>query len=265
MFTTISISIRPLLFSAFIFTLLSSCQRGESNQSAVPNQHTGTDPEEKRKGKETDFKLSDENAESFLRDYGKQHTQNTVVVSTRYGEIRIRLYDNTPLHRANFLYLTHKGYFDNTWFYRVSKDHVIQAGNTDSPETVKKRRRLGEYEVPSEIDAGNYHKYGAVAAARSYFQNPEKDSDPYEFYIVLGKAYSRNQLTLLAEKHDLEFSKDQLDFYENRRGAPHLDKEHTVFGEVIEGMDVVEKINSVKVDEGEWPLMNIPIEVEVVK
>lgn len=210
-------------------------------------------------------KLSEENAAQFLKKYGNHHSANRAVIKTEFGDITIRLYDDTPYHRANFLFLTNTEYFDDTWFYRVSKDHVVQAGNTDSPETVKKRRNMGEYKVPSEIDAGHFHKYGAVAAARSYYQNPEKVSDPYEFYIVLGKAYNRKELKLLAEKHELDFSEAQLDFYENKRGAPHLDGQHTVFGEVIDGMDVVEEINKVDVDEGEWPLMNIPIDVEIEK
>ncbi len=205
--------------------------------------------------------LNEENVVEFLEKYATSLRDSLVVISTSYGTITIRLYNNTPLHKANFRYLIDRGYFNNTWFYRVSKGHVIQAGNTDGRETVDKRESIGEYRIPAEMVPSNYHKYGAVAAARSYAKNPGKKSDPYEFYIVLGKAYTRGELKRLAEKHKFKLSSAALDFYENRRGAPHLDGQHTVFGEVVEGMDVVEKISEVDVDEGEWPLMNIPIKV----
>ncbi len=236
-------------------------------QPNVKNENTVT-PQEEAVQKQSDTKtprklLNDETAPSFLKNYGQSLKDRVVVISTSFGEITIRLYNNTPLHRANFRYLVDRNYFDETWFYRVSKGHVIQAGNTDGRETVKKRNVIGEYHVPAEIVQGNYHKYGAVAAARSYKQNPEKKSDPYEFYIVLGKSYTRGELKLLAEKHDFELSNEALDFYENRRGAPHLDGEHTVFGEVVNGMDVVEKISEVEVDAGEWPLRNIPITISL--
>ena len=208
--------------------------------------------------------LTDESASSFLKEYGKEHTESIVEVVTPKGEISIRLYENTPLHKANFLYLSQNGYFDNTWFYRVSKGHVIQAGNTDGVETIKKRKKIGEYTIPAEMISTNYHKYGAVAMARSYYQNPEKKSDPYEFYIVLGKSYSRRELELLAEKHEMTFTPAQLDFYADVKGSPHLDGQHTVFGEVIQGMDVVEDISQVEVDEGEWPLVNLSIKVKVI-
>lgn len=220
-------------------------------------------PSEKISKQEVSPKITQSSASGFLKKYGTSHSQDEVTVSTSFGDIKIRLYKNTPLHRANFLYLTEQDYFDNTWFYRVSEGHVIQAGNTDGRETVRKREALGDYRVPAEMGRGNYHKRGAVAAARPYKGNPEKSSDPFEFYIVLGKSYSRAELKLLAQKHEMNLGPAQLDFYDNRPGAPHLDGEHTVFGEVIEGMDVVEEISKVRVDQGEWPLMNIPIEIKV--
>lgn len=207
--------------------------------------------------------LNKANSKAFLTNYGQKLGDSLVEVSTKYGDIIIRLYNNTPLHKANFRYLMKRGYFSETWFYRVSKGHVIQAGNTDDRATVKKRNTIGDYKVPAEIVPTNYHKYGAVAAARSYAGNPEKESDPFEFYIVLGKAYNANELNLLAEKHDFGLTNEALTFYTNRKGAPHLDGQHTVFGEVVEGMEVVEAISHVDVDGGEWPLMNIPIKLSL--
>ncbi len=207
--------------------------------------------------------LTDELAPSFLTKFGKTQPKNEVIISTAMGDITIRLYHNTPLHRANFLFLTQQNYYTNTWFYRVSEGHVIQAGHTDESETLKKRYAIGKYRIPAEIKEGNWHKYGAVAAARSYKNNPHKLTDPFEFYIVLGKKYSAVQLNLLADKHNFNLSASQKELYSNQVGSPHLDGQHTVFGEVISGMDVVEKISRVPVDEGEWPLDDIPIKVYV--
>ncbi|MGB0177388.1 MAG: peptidylprolyl isomerase [Owenweeksia sp.] len=268
MFIKISISIRSLLiFIIALGSLASACDRPES-ASALKKEEAGdnTSSSTAKKDKDTDdaVKLTNKNCTNFLQDYGKRHSENTAVIKTDFGDIIISLYNNTPLHRANFLYLTEREYFDNTWFYRVSRDHVIQAGNNDDPQTLQKRSDIGEYTIPSEIKAGNIHKRGAVAAARSYYQNPDKRSDPYEFYICLGKSYSYKQLKAMEEEYDIKLDSEQMKVYASEGGAPHLDEEHTVFGEVIKGMDVVEKINKVRVDEGEWPLDNIPISIQII-
>ena len=209
--------------------------------------------------------LSDETAPDYLRKYARENTQDKVIIHTEFGDITLRLYRNTPMHRANFLYLADQGYFDGTWFYRVSPDHVIQAGNNDDSETGKKRMKIGDYKIPNEIKAGNLHSRGALAAARTYYQNPEKKSNPYEFYIVLGKSYTPRELELLAEKEGFGLTEKQKKVYAQFPGSPHLDEEHTVFGEVIEGMDVVRAISEAETDNGEWPLENIPISVKVLK
>ena len=251
---------------ALVFGLLfSACSQNESTTNSDVKEKSTELANEKVAKKKEPKTLTEENAVEFLKEYGKEHGESVVELSTPKGKIQIQLYKNTPLHKANFLYLTTKKYFDDTWFYRVSEGHVIQAGNTDAVETVKKRKKIGDYKIPAELVETNYHKYGAVAMARSYFQNPEKLSDPYEFYITLGKSYTRRELELLAEKHDMTFTDAQLSFYSNTTGAPHLDGQHTVFGEVIEGMDVVEAISKVQVDEGEWPVVNLPIKVKVLK
>lgn len=209
-------------------------------------------------------RLTDKSAVPFLKKYGQSHLQDEAIIHTAFGDIKIRLYHNTPLHRANFLFLANQHYYDHTWFYRVTEGHVIQAGNTDSPKTQDERREIGEYHIPAEFVKGNYHKRGTVAEARSYKNNPEKKSDPYEFYIVIGKKYSPAQLRILAKDEGFELTPEKLEFYSNHAGSPHLDGQLTVFGEVVDGMDVVDAISHVKVDEGDWPYKNIPIKIDVL-
>ena len=172
----------------------------------------------------------------FMMKYGKEHEENKVRIKTRFGNIDVELFHDTPLHRANFLFLVNHDYFDKTFFHRVSEDFVIQGGNSDLPGTNKKRHYIGDYLIPSEFEAGHKHVRGALAAAKYAEQNVSKASSPYEFYIV-----------------------------QSERGAHHLDNEHTVFGRVIDGMDVVDSIAKVPVDGSEWPLQNIYIDTEIIE
>ncbi|MGB7843208.1 MAG: peptidylprolyl isomerase [Salinimicrobium sp.] len=172
----------------------------------------------------------------FMMKYGKEHQENKVRIKTRFGNIDVELFRDTPLHRANFLFLVNHNYFDKTFFHRVSENFVIQGGNSDLPGTNKKRHHIGNYLIPSEFDAGHKHVRGALAAAKYAKQNVSKASSPYEFYIV-----------------------------QSHRGAHHLDNEHTVFGRVIDGMDVVDSISKVPVDGSEWPIQNIYINTEIME
>lgn len=210
-------------------------------------------------------RLSSAKATEFFMHYGEENQENIVEINTSFGKIVVRLYQNTPLHRASFIYLCKNEYFNTTWFHRVSLDHVIQGGNSDGENTVKARNNIGRYRLKNEINPSNFHKRGVLAAARSYKNNESKVSNPFEFYITLGQVYSKAQLEVLEGKLKTSFSDLQIEHYVSKGGAPHLDSEHTVFGEVVEGMDVVEKINKVEVDSGEWPLMNVPITIKVIR
>ncbi len=180
-------------------------------------------------------KITNENVVSFLTAYGQANTETKVKITTRIGEINIVLFNDTPLHRSNFIYLIKQGYFDKTFFHRVVPKFIIQGGNSDLPATNKKRYELGDdYLLPAEIK--HKHVYGSITGAKEYRENPDKKTHPYEFFIFLGKPVSKR----------------------------HLDGSYTVFGKVSSGMDVVEKIANLEADTGEWPLQNVYITAEVM-
>jgi len=176
------------------------------------------------------------NTKAFLVEYGKQNPETKVVIKTKFGNIKLLLYRDVPVHRANFLFLTKINYFNTTVIYRVAKNFVIQGGNSDNMYTQKQRRKYGNYLMQPEFRKHRKHKYGALAAARQWEKNPNKLSSPFEFYIV-----------------------------HKRNGAHHLDNEHTVFGEVVSGFDVMDKISKVKVGVDEWPIKDINMTIKVLE
>ena len=180
--------------------------------------------------------LTDENVIDFLFEYEKNNKENHVRIYTPFGEIEILLYDNTPYHRSNFIYLTKKKYFEGTQFYRVINDFVIQAGNSDNIKISKKRRDIGKYLLPNDFNKGHTHKRGMVSMPSSTVDNPYKMASPFEFFIV--------------QKKD---------------GAHHLNGNYTIFGEVIDGMETVDIIANLPTDNRDWPLNNVYInKVEII-
>ncbi|MBU2994915.1 peptidylprolyl isomerase [Cellulophaga baltica] len=179
---------------------------------------------------EKEFILDEENAIPFFFEYEKTLKEDKVKITTNLGSFTIQLYDDVPYHRANFVYLTKKGYFDNTMFHRVVKDFVIQGGNSDNVETGKKRQKIGHYLLPPDTRKGHRHNRGVISMPSSEIDNPHKLASPFEFFIVVTKP-----------------------------GSYHLDKDYTAFGQVIGGMDVVDKINKQPVDGRDWPLQNVYI------
>ena len=191
--------------------------------------------EKKKKVIKTWDSLNRHNTEVFLTEFALQNRENLILIKTDFGSIKIRLYEDVPMHRANFIFLTKINYFNSTVFYRVAKNFVIQGGNSDEIHTQKERRKYGNYLLKPEFRKKRKHKYGALAAAREWENNPNKLSSPFEFYIVQKKS-----------------------------GAHHLDNEHTVFGEVIAGFDTMEKISKVKVGDDEWPIDDIKMTIEIL-
>jgi len=187
------------------------------------------------KPQKKEFVLNDDNAIPFLFAYAQENKQKMVRVETDFGSFVIALSENTPYHRANFIYLIKRNYFDGTFFHRVVKDFIIQGGNSDQTSTSKKRRKIGKYLLPPDTRNGLRHHRGAVSMPSSEIENPHRLASPYEFFVV-----------------------------QQSPGAYHLDKNYTVFGYVVEGMDVVDQINSVPTDKREWPIDNIRMKVSVI-
>lgn len=180
--------------------------------------------------------ITHKNAVDFLIEYGKKHKENKVRFKTRLGNMTVKLYEDTPLHRASFLFLTNAGYFNTTCFHRVVPDFIVQGGNSESYKTMEIKNKYENYTIPPEFRKHHKHKFGALAAARDWENNISKKSNPFEFYFI-----------------------------QNKNGAHHINGEHTVFGEVISGFNVLNKIAKVKTGRDEWPLEDVYMEIEVVE
>jgi len=185
--------------------------------------------------KEEAFKLTEENAIDFFFEYQQDLKANKVRITTRFGSFVVELYDNVPYHKANFIYLTRKGYFNDTQFHRIVKNFIIQGGNSDDTQTGKKRSELGRYLLPPDARKGHKHHRGTISMPSSEIDNPHMLASPYEFFIVVTDP-----------------------------GAYHLDGDFTPFGRVIEGMDVVDAINNQPIGKGDWPVQNTYIQEAVV-
>ena len=240
-----------------------------------------------------------------------------VKIQTMLGDIIVRLYDETPLHRDNFVKLAKEGYYDGTLFHRVIKDFMVQGGDPDS-KGAPAGKMLGmggpDYTIEAEIKDNLFHKRGALAAARQGDQvNPERRSSGSQFYIAWGQVYNESQLRQfskqlrmqrvqavfndLAAEHRSEIiqmrkdrdraglqelqdrliaeaekrvgnaglTDEQIQVYTTIGGVPHLDGQYTVFGEVEEGLDVVEMIQGTATGRGDRPLDDIEMRVSVIE
>jgi cyclophilin family peptidyl-prolyl cis-trans isomerase len=206
-----------------------------------------------------------ENVSEILSEYGNKNPETDILILTDYGNIKIRLYTETPLHRANFIMMVKRGYFNETVFYRVINNFVVQGGNSDAMETSEKQAAIGNYAIPSEIKEHLIHKRGAIAMARNYNDNPNKMSSPFIFYIAQCGPIDESELKALEREREKKLPEEHFTTYLKIGGIPGLDGEHTVFGEVIEGMDVIDAIAKVQTDGSDWPLDDIYMKMEILK
>ena len=223
------------LFLIFLlFILCIGCE--EKKEEHVPSPIVKKIEKPIKKVEKSWDSLHRKNVEAFFTEFEKNNKETKVLIKTAYGNIKLLLYKDTPIHRANFIFLTKIKYFNHTEFYRVAKGFVIQGGNSDEQHTMIQRKKYGNYLMKPEFRPHRTHKYGALAAARQWENNPNKLSSPFEFYIV-----------------------------QNKNGAHHLNNEHTVFGEVLSGFDTMRKIAQIETDDYEWPLVDVSMEVEIVE
>lgn len=194
----------------------------------------------------------------------------TVQMNTTEGEIVLLLYDATPRHRDNFIKLVQEHTYDGLLFHRVIKDFMVQAGDPKS-RNAKPGQPLGDgslgYTVPAEFRPELIHKRGALCAARQGDNvNPKKESSASQFYIVQGQVWDDATLTMMETRFGKKFTPEQRKTYTTVGGTPHLDGDYTVFGEVLRGMDVVDRISTMKCDRMDRPLKDVRIlSVKIVK
>lgn len=204
-------------------------------------------------------------------------TRREVELVTDNGTIRIALYNETPLHRDNFLKHVQNGDYNGVLFHRVIKNFMVQAGDLAS-KMAQAGQMLGDtpeaYSIPAEICFPKlYHKRGALAAAREGDNvNPERASSSTQFYIVWGQKFSDQQLEWAQSRIDkytdskAKLTPELCETYKTLGGTPHLDGSYTVFGEVLEGLDIVEKIQQAATDDNDRPINDIRIvSAKVVK
>ena len=206
--------------------------------------------------------LDDANAASFLSEWGQEQTENRVVMETKHGAIVVELFDDVPVHRANFLYKVHRRYFDPAEFTRVVPDFVVQGGNSEEERPQQLRFLIGQHTLPSEFQTHRLHTRGALAMSRSYHDNPDKRSSGYDFYIVTGRRIGAQELARVQHERDWSYTKEQSKAYASLGGAPHLDGEHTVFGRVVTGMEVVDRLAATPRDASDWPVERLEVTMQ---
>ncbi len=220
---------------------------------------------------------------SVIQKAPKNTGEPLVKITTPMGEMFIELSDKTPLHKANFIKLVNDGFYDSLLFHRVINNFMIQGGDPDS-KNAKSGMQLGNggpgYRIPAEFDSTLYHKKGALATARlGDAQNPKKESSGSQFYLAHGKVYTREQLKRIEESKQktspemnleeiptFRFTEEQIETYTTVGGIPFLDASYTVFGQVIKGIEVIDKIAAVKVNRsnGNRPLDDVRMKMEMI-
>jgi len=190
-----------------------------------------------------------------------------VRIKTAYGTCIIRLYNETPKHRDNFIKLTKQGFYNGTLFHRVIQNFMIQGGDPSS-KNAKPGEELGngglKYTIPAEFRDSLFHKRGVLAAARD--NNPAMASSSSQFYIVEGKRLTDEDLDKLiaGRLKGRKIPESEREYYRSVGGTPQLDQTYTVYGEVVFGLDMVDRIADVKKDKKDRPLADVPMTVELL-
>ena len=218
-----------------------------------------------------------------LRKNNKIDPELLVKITTPMGEMYAELSDKTPKHKANFIKLVNDDFYDSLLFHRVINGFMIQGGDPDS-KYAKSGAQLGNggpgYRIPAEFDTTLYHQKGALATARlGDGQNPKKESSGSQFYIAQGRVYSKEQLNRIEQSKqkttpemnmeeipEFAFTKEQIETYTTVGGIPFLDQGYTVFGQIVKGLEVIDKIAGVKVNtaNGNRPILDVRMKMEIL-
>ncbi len=199
---------------------------------------------------------------TLLSCQGKEK-EYQAVISTEYGDITILLYNSTPKHRDNFIKLVKEGFYNDLLFHRVIESFMIQGGDPSSKNAAA-GTMLGSGSPGYEIDAeiGAPHLRGALAAART--PNPEKRSSGSQFYIVTGRQVTPEDLLANELSKKIKYNEVQKKLYLEQGGFPSLDMEYTVFGEVVSGMDVADKISKLEKDNRDRPVKDVRMQIKMI-
>lgn len=196
-------------------------------------------------------------------------SERLIKIETTLGNMVIKLYDETPEHRDNMLKLIEEDFYNGQLFHRVIKDFMVQGGDPHSVHA-EKGQRLGTggpgYTLPAEFNEHLIHKKGALAAARQGDNvNPEKRSSGSQFYIVQGRVFTPQELNTMVKRGMSTFSSDIAEIYTSSGGTPHLDGSYTIFGEVVEGLDVLDRIATIQTDSYNRPLEDVVYTISLVR
>jgi len=195
--------------------------------------------------------------------------EKKILISTTFGDIKIKLYNETSKHRDNFIKLVSEEFYNGTLFHRVINNFMIQGGDPDS-KNAKPDAMLGNggpgYTIPAEFVPKYFHKKGALAAAREGDNvNPKKASSGSQFYIVQGRTFGDKELDALSSRAGVTYTEEQREVYKTIGGTPHLDGNYTVFGEVYEGLDVVDKIAAIQTGQANRPVVDVAMTIKIIK
>lgn len=192
-----------------------------------------------------------------------------VKIETTMGDMVVKLYNETPKHRDNFIKLVKDGTYNDLLFHRVINNFMIQGGDPNS-RNAKPGQMLGDggvgYTIPAEFNPALIHKKGALAAARQGDEvNPNKESSGCQFYIVHGDLWNADKLKMVERRMNKSFTAEQAEVYATLGGTPFLDGDYTVFGEVVEGLEVIDKIASVKCGPMDRPVDDVKMRMTIIE